>query len=436
MADVFISYKRDERPAVEKIAGKLQDIGLSVWFDASMTAGETFNNEIDREARAAKSILVCWSPTARDSKWVIAEAMIGFEQDKLTACHVAGPDGFSPPTPFNTIHAEDLRNWLGDPSETHAGWKSILRGIGKLSGRGDVESFGALGARATSGELRGWMDTHRESPLLASVEELLGAQEIQDVERTRLERETRERRAREEAARRARDEAERERRESEDRARAEAVKREASSRPAGKRLPWPWLAGGAALVAIVVAATMMLRPQPETEQLTAASAEIFLGDGAILTSPTQAASGDTAVNTSHFLAEVIRQANERVAPAEGLQIRTPLDPRLQNAAANALRQGLDAYDRRHSLEPRSSSTVTDRVQGALVALDPHTGRVLVMVGGYDSQGPNRATQTKRQPGSAFMPIVYAAALDFGLTPATLVEWAALDSAKRQFHVVS
>src|SRR5690606_3087534 len=55
-----------------------------------------------------------------------------------------------------------------------------------------------------------------------------------------------------------------------------------------------------------------------------------------------------------------------------------------------------------------------QVQGALVAMDPHTGRVLAMVGGYaleDANGLNRATQAMRQPGSAFKPIVYAAALD-------------------------
>ncbi len=63
------------------------------------------------------------------------------------------------------------------------------------------------------------------------------------------------------------------------------------------------------------------------------------------------------------------------------------------------------------------------LQGALVAMDPHTGRVLAMVGGYSFSdvGLNRATQANRQPGSSFKPIVYAAALDYGLTPATLVD---------------
>lgn len=63
-----------------------------------------------------------------------------------------------------------------------------------------------------------------------------------------------------------------------------------------------------------------------------------------------------------------------------------------------------------------------KVQGALIAMDPHTGRVLAMQGGYRGRisGFNRATQAKRQPGSAFKPFVYLAALDEGFTPSNLI----------------
>ena len=62
------------------------------------------------------------------------------------------------------------------------------------------------------------------------------------------------------------------------------------------------------------------------------------------------------------------------------------------------------------------------VSGGLVAMDPHTGRVLAMVGGfsYSESEFNRATQAMRQPGSSFKPIVYAAALDNGYTPASVI----------------
>ena len=62
------------------------------------------------------------------------------------------------------------------------------------------------------------------------------------------------------------------------------------------------------------------------------------------------------------------------------------------------------------------------INGAIVAMDPHTGRVLAMVGGYafGNSEFNRATQARRQPGSAFKPFVYAAALDHEFTPSSLV----------------
>jgi penicillin-binding protein 1A len=62
------------------------------------------------------------------------------------------------------------------------------------------------------------------------------------------------------------------------------------------------------------------------------------------------------------------------------------------------------------------------VSGAIVAIEPYTGRVLAMIGGfsYDMSEFNRATQAMRQPGSAFKPFVYATALDNGYTPSSIV----------------
>lgn len=222
---------------------------------------------------------------------------------------------------------------------------------------------------------------------------------------------------------------------------------------------------------------------------------------------------------------LIEQMGEDAVYGGGLMVRTTLDPALQELGERVLRDGLEAYDRRHgwrgpldrlSLEgqapakalaalprvaglrpgwsrgvvtaleensatiiledgstgtipfqemewarpwrenqrvgaaPRSAADVlaegdvvavmprTDKegkaldgqyslrqipdVNGALVAMDPHTGRVLAMVGGWSFgvSHYNRATQARRQPGSSFKPFVYAAALDAGFTPSSIV----------------
>jgi penicillin-binding protein 1A len=81
------------------------------------------------------------------------------------------------------------------------------------------------------------------------------------------------------------------------------------------------------------------------------------------------------------------------------------------------------------------------INGGLMAMDPHTGRVLAMVGGYSFQHSqfNRATQARRQPGSSFKPFAYAAALDNGYTPSSLIldaPFVATGGADERFYMPS
>ncbi len=229
------------------------------------------------------------------------------------------------------------------------------------------------------------------------------------------------------------------------------------------------------------------------------------------------------VSADYFTEEVRRQLIKKYGEnglyEGGLSVRTTLDPRLQEIAQEVLRDGIEAYDRRHGwrgaitsfevghdwaetltaikppgrlgdwkmavvlsvletgaeigfasgargfipmagmawarpwrkgqrvgAKPKAPLDVLSvgdvvavasdkertigvyhlkqipEIEGGIVAMDPHTGRVLAMVGGFDYAGSefNRATQAKRQPGSAFKPFVYAAALEHGFTPASLV----------------
>ncbi len=102
----------------------------------------------------------------------------------------------------------------------------------------------------------------------------------------------------------------------------------------------------------------------------------------------------------------------------GLHVYTTVDLELQRVAEQALRDGIDALCQRQSCGPAEGA----HPEGALLAIDLLTGQVKAMVGGYDFRRSqfNRATQAKRQPGSAFKPLIYAAALDHGYTPATVI----------------
>ena len=94
-----------------------------------------------------------------------------------------------------------------------------------------------------------------------------------------------------------------------------------------------------------------------------------------------------------------------------------------NSPADVLKPGDVIFvEKNKDSESAYSLRQPPEVAGGLVAMDPHTGRVLAMVGGFSfSQSEfNRATQAMRQPGSSFKPIVYAAALDNGYTPASVI----------------
>ena len=144
------------------------------------------------------------------------------------------------------------------------------------------------------------------------------------------------------------------------------------------------------------------------EQADAASAE-----------PLNINSGFTAQmeDAFQYFAEDVRRQllndlGREVLYNQGLYIKTTIIPEYQRAASNALNKALDAYN----------AGRTDKLQGAIIAMNPHTGRVLAMAGGrsFAESSFNRATQAMRQIGSTIKPFVYLAALERGISPETLI----------------
>ncbi|MGZ6248979.1 MAG: penicillin-binding protein 1A [Syntrophales bacterium] len=100
---------------------------------------------------------------------------------------------------------------------------------------------------------------------------------------------------------------------------------------------------------------------------------------------------------------------------EGLEVYTTLNIEMQKAARDAVEKGLQELEEREKYEK-------GLVQGALLCMEVKTGAITAMVGGRDFKKSefNRATQSKRQPGSAFKPFIYTAAFDKGMTPSTRI----------------
>jgi penicillin-binding protein 1A len=125
----------------------------------------------------------------------------------------------------------------------------------------------------------------------------------------------------------------------------------------------------------------------------------------------------------HFVEYIRRYIEEKYGKdtlyKNGLQVFTTIDLYFQRMAQEGMESGLKEIEKR---EKYPSADIPLTPEGALVCFDLENGFVKAMVGGRDFKKSqfNRATQARRQTGSAFKPIVYASALDKGFTPASII----------------
>ncbi|MEM9374645.1 MAG: SUMF1/EgtB/PvdO family nonheme iron enzyme [Pseudomonadota bacterium] len=114
MADVFLSYKREDEQKAHKILQALEGQGISVWWDQRLTPKSHWDKLIETEISKAKAVLVLWSSHSSDSDWVRAEANYAIENDKLVQARF---DDRRPPLLFAMRQYADLQDWSGDSSE-------------------------------------------------------------------------------------------------------------------------------------------------------------------------------------------------------------------------------------------------------------------------------------------------------------------------------
>ncbi|MFZ2509132.1 MAG: TIR domain-containing protein [Steroidobacteraceae bacterium] len=154
MADVFISYARSDKARVAPLVAAIEAMGWSVWWDPEIAVGQQFDDQIEAEMNAAKSVLVVWTPISVASRWVRGEAREAADRGILVPVRF---EEARLPMDVRALHTIDLDNWGEDPES--APFQEVLRALGSMITRQGVPQTtksapGSAPAAAASGPAR------------------------------------------------------------------------------------------------------------------------------------------------------------------------------------------------------------------------------------------------------------------------------------------
>lgn len=142
MADVFISYKREERPQAERLSIVLEQLGFEVWWDFDLLSGESYRTVIKAVIDQCKAAVVLWSKRSVQSSFVMDEAEYARQQGKLCPVRL---DDVDLPFGFGGMHTGDLSQWDGEIF--HPDFQAVVRAIEARTGK-----KGRLGAAGLSSQ--------------------------------------------------------------------------------------------------------------------------------------------------------------------------------------------------------------------------------------------------------------------------------------------
>jgi hypothetical protein len=127
MADIFISYKKEDAGRVIRMVEALRAEGFDVWWDHGIKAGTEWDRSIHKELYAAKVVIAIWSNASVAAPWVKEEATVGKSRGVLVPARI---DDVDPPLGFMMIQAADLVDWHGDRADPRwAHFLDAVRGI-------------------------------------------------------------------------------------------------------------------------------------------------------------------------------------------------------------------------------------------------------------------------------------------------------------------
>ena len=127
MADVFISYAREDANTARRFADAFQAAGLSVWWDDALRSGEAFDEGIERALREAGAVVVLWSPRSVGSRWVRAEATQADRNRTLVPVMI---EPCQRPLIFELTQTADLVHWTGTVDDK--AWLALLADVRRL----------------------------------------------------------------------------------------------------------------------------------------------------------------------------------------------------------------------------------------------------------------------------------------------------------------
>ena len=130
MADIFISYKREDAERVQQLAVALETEGFSVWWDPALPIGHTYSSSIHTQLTTAKAVMPVWTGRSVDSEWVQEEAAQGKRRGVLLPVRM---DAVEPPLGFTMVQTADLSNWSGGDRE-HPEWRRLIEQAHALVG--------------------------------------------------------------------------------------------------------------------------------------------------------------------------------------------------------------------------------------------------------------------------------------------------------------
>jgi hypothetical protein len=148
MAEIFISYSREDRDWVERLASQLQSEGYSVWWDWDFLVGKRYRETIDNELQTCGAAVVVWSQHSTQSDFVRDEAEEAQQRNILVPVL---KEMVRPPAGFRQIQTADLSTWTGGGA--HAEFRRVMKGIGVMVGRpaaGDAGGTGVMDPHSPS----------------------------------------------------------------------------------------------------------------------------------------------------------------------------------------------------------------------------------------------------------------------------------------------